>query len=716
MHTVNTEREASSIHVTGLVQGVGFRPFVRNLATRLNLNGSVRNTAAGVLIEAEGEPAALSQFIQELRARPPQHARIADLTHHPIPVRGAQAFTILESATGVITTDLPPDLASCDACLRELRNPSDRRFGYPFISCTQCGPRHSICETLPWDRPDSTMQDFTPCPRCLAETLDPSDRRYHSQTNACANCGPTLSFSGDLDGPPLAAAIHTLELGLILACKALGGFQLMVDAGNAKAVERLRARKRRGPKPMAVLYPDLAAIRRDCYVSEAEADALTSAARPIVLLQPRERQATPHIGAMLASTPLQVLLLDALQRPLIATSGNLSGETLCTDNAEAQDRLKGIADAWLMHDRRIAEPLDDSMVLVVEECPMLLRRARGYPRTLSIPAPEQAVLATGAQLKNTVAATRSGKILLSQHIGDLETFSTRTTHAALAESMHPQDATIAQDLHPDYATRQEGGRCVGVQHHEAHAWAGIAEHRLEGHTLAIVWDGTGYGHDGTIWGGESFVIQGGSCQRVSSLVPFRLVGSEAAIREPVRIAASLLLEAGIELEGLGLSAEQQATWRIQHTRGLNAPVCSAMGRLFDGVSALLGLIHRVEYEGQAAIALQHAIQTEAEPYSLTWDAGKFDWRPMVREIMSERRCAHRVAARFHRTLVSLIVALAHQHASRDVLLTGGCFQNCWLLNNAIAALREAGFEAHWPQEIPPNDGGLAVGQVVAACV
>ena len=717
-----SEIQSCDVRVTGVVQGVGFRPWIHTQATQLQLCGQVRNTADGLSITVEGAPAALRAFADNLQQRPPQHAHITSVTITPAPPRHASDFRILQSTDGAITTDLPPDLATCPACLCELRNPADRRHGYSVISCTQCGPRQSICLELPWDRASSSMSAFAQCLACQSETRSPTDRRFHSQTNACPTCGPSLHYRGPHGGNPLEAACATLEAGQILAFKGIGGFQLMVDAQNPQAVERLRLRKRRSSKPLAILYPDLAAIERHCQVTPSERAILSSPAAPIVLLRPRHRCASSHIGAMLPCTPLHHLLLDQLQRPLIATSGNVSGETICISNDEAIARLAQIADAWLMHNRDIVEPLDDSIVIVIDEKATLIRRARGYPQAIPFHAPPGGpVLALGGQLKNTLAASRGDRIVLSQHIGDLTTLATRQTHEQLRDRIAPAHPTVVCDLHPDYATTLEAERLdrptVRVQHHEAHAWAGVAEHSLTQPCLAIIWDGTGYGHDGTIWGGESFVIRDRFCERVSTLRPFPLLGGEAAIQSPDRIAYALLRSCGLPCHRLGFAKSATHILDTQLATGLNSPQCSAMGRLFDAVSALIGLIKKVEYEGHAAMALEHAISPGQDTYPITLDGMQADWRPLIRAICADLdagTATGTIAARFHRALVALIVQIAQAQALPDVLLSGGCFQNRSLLTEAIASLRHARFTPHWPQLVPPNDGGIAVGQLIAS--
>ena len=628
-----------TLRVRGIVQGVGFRPFVHRAASRLRLRGWVRNDPQGVLIRAAGDPPAVEDFVRLLEAEAPPAARILSVERVADPPAGdlPEEFRILpsEAAGMAVETAAPPDLALCPDCRRELLDPADRRHGYPFINCTQCGPRYSILERLPYDRPRTTMRSFRMCPQCQAEYDDPADRRFHAQPNACPVCGPSAvlveatggQFGGD-EG--LRRAVALLEGGGILAVKGIGGYHLMADATSEPAVAELRRRKHREEKPLAVMFPDLAAIRAAAEVS-AEAEALLcSAAAPIVLLprRPDARLAAgiaignPWVGAFLPYAPLQLLLLRSFGRPAVATSANLSDEPLCTDNHEAQRRLAGIADAFLDHNRRIAHPVDDSVVRLAASGAIRLRRARGYaPSPLQLPGRlDGCWLCVGAQMKNTLAVAAGDRVVVSPHIGDLDGPSTREVFQRTAEvlgALQGSDFTaVACDRHPDYASTRyaeaTGLPLVAVQHHLAHVLACLLENRRAADgVLGVSWDGTGYGEDGTVWGGEFLLLRGGAALRFARLRPFRLAGGEAAIRDRRRTALGLAHAAGDSrfdaiARDLGVAPAEAATLRTMLARGLNSPVTTSAGRLFDAVGALLGLGGRNQFEGQTPLAVEAA--------------------------------------------------------------------------------------------------------------
>ncbi|MGD1944059.1 MAG: carbamoyltransferase HypF [Leptolyngbyaceae cyanobacterium] len=755
--------------VRGTVQGVGFRPFVYQLATALGLRGGVKNTPQGVVIEIEGSESALEQFLQRLQQELPAPAAIQTLTSQVLPIQGFDRFQIWPSdlAGDTATAPILPDLSTCPDCLQELSDPRNRRYHYPFTNCTHCGPRFSIITALPYDRPHTTMTGFTLCAACEAEYGNPSDRRFHAQPNACPHCGPRLEFwvSGQSHpGEPLQAAmikdqpsraIAVLRQGQILALKGLGGFQLLVDAQNPVAVQRLRQRKHRPDKPLALMYPTLAQIRRDCEVSEAAATLLTSPQAPIVLL-PKRRQGTalaeeiaphnPFLGVMLPTTPLHHLLLQQYGSPLVATSGNRSGEPMCIDERLAEPQLGAIADGFLVHNRPIQHAVDDSVVQIVQGQPQVLRHARGFaPQVIQLPLTvdaDQRVLAVGAHLKNAIALSLGSQVLLSQHIGDLDTPQaierSRQTVADLLALYRCQPTAIACDLHPDYSSTQLAQTLaqqwavplMPVQHHYAHVLSTMAEHQLTSPVLGVAWDGTGYGPDQTIWGGEFLCITDRGCERVAHLLPFLLPGGDRCSREPRRAAIGLLYrcygEAAFEMTDLAplqaFSTSQRSVLRQMLASHLNTPTTSSMGRLFDGIAALLDLHQTISFEGQAAMALEFAANNASgvEGYPFTFSATSpsvLDWRPLVQAIVRDHRQGGPsavIAAKFHQTLVAMVAAIAQRVDIKSVVLTGGCFQNRILSQQIIHRLGQAGFTPYWHQRVPPNDGGIAVGQVVAA--
>ena len=751
---MNAQR--AKVTVRGAVQGVGFRPHVFRLATELRLDGWVLNSSQGVFIEVEGSPEVLRQFLLRLEREKPPRAVIQSLEFSFLDPIGYENFEIRESyECGPKTALILPDIATCADCLREILDPDNRRYRYPFTNCTNCGPRFSIVEALPYDRSKTSMRKFAMCPECECEYHDPRDRRFHTQPNACSRCGPQLRLC-DAVGAVLSlrndALRHAAELvraGKIFALKGIGGFQLIADARDKAAVTRLRDRKRREEKPFAVMYPSLEAVREDCAVSELEERLLLSPESPIVLLRRLERRASttlcasvapgnPNLGVMLAYTPPHHLLLRELGFPIVATSGNLSDEPICTAEDEALERLSGIADAFLMHDRPIVRHVDDSIVRVVRGRELVLRRARGYaPLPVHLPVPLPCVLAVGAHLKNSVALSVGRNVFISQHIGDLETSQAwsafRKVAADLPQLYNATPDTIACDMHPEYLSTKYAAQLSAptrpVQHHWAHALACMAENELEAPVLAVSWDGTGYGLDGTIWGGEFLLAGDSGFQRVAHLRQFRLPGGEAAIKQPRRSALGVLHEIwgskAAERREIALVSDfaerEFLLLRQMLAKGVNSPVTSSAGRLFDAVASLVGLRQCATFEGQAAMELEFAIEPgldDAYPF-LVQGSEPFvvDWRPMIEAIVKEisARCsAGVIAAKFHNTLAEMIVAVARRIEQERVVLTGGCFQNCRLTERCVQRLIDAGFRPYWHQRVPPNDGGIALGQIVAA--
>ncbi len=751
------------VTIRGAVQGVGYRPFVYRLATEMGLAGWVSNTTQGVLIEVEGSLAALRTFLRRVRRERPPRAAVHSLDAVYLDAVGFVGFQIRQStAEGATTVAVLPDIATCPDCLRELFDPADRRYRYPFINCTNCGPRFTIIEALPYDRPNTTMRGFAMCPACRAEYDDPLDRRFHAQPIACPTCGPHLAL-WDGRGRVLAAreaalqeAAEALRRGAIVALKGLGGFQLLVDARSEEAVQRLRRRKRREEKPFALLYPSLQAVRRDCLVSAEEVALLASPEAPIVLLRRRTGASVaaavapgnPSLGVMLPYTPLHHLLMSELGFPVVATSGNLAEEPIVTDEGDALDRLGGIADLFLVHNRPIARHVDDSVVRVVAGRPLILRRARGYaplPVTLRGPAAgDDPILAVGGHLKNTVALAVGAQVFISQHIGTLETAPAYEAFVRVVDDFarlyEAAPRVVVCDAHPDYLSAQHAERwglpLLRVQHHHAHVLACMAEHELEGSVLGVAWDGSGDGMDGTVWGGEFLRVTAEGFRRVASFRRFLLPGGEQAVREPRRTAVGLLHaifgDAALEMVHLApvasFSEAERRVLRQMLVRGVNSPPCSSVGRLFDGVAAILGIRQRCSFEGQAAMELEFLLEGVAtdEAYPLpvveAEDAGGgrlllLDWEPMVRSVLDDGRAGvppGLISARFHNALAEATLTVARRVGEERVVLTGGCFQNAYLTERAVRLLRGEGFRPYWHQRIPPNDGGLSLGQVVAA--
>ncbi|MDP2480283.1 MAG: carbamoyltransferase HypF [Candidatus Palauibacterales bacterium] len=766
----------------GTVQGVGFRPYVYRMAAELDLGGWVRNDARGVEIEVEGPRASVDRFLERLEAEAPPLARIERVTAEAASPEGAESFEILVSEEGgAPTAQVSPDTATCEDCLRELLDPSDRRFRYPFINCTNCGPRFTIVRGIPYDRPNTTMASFVMCDACRSEYEDPADRRFHAQPNACPVCGPSVRLTGASGEPvavdeardPVEAAARALLEGAIVAVKGLGGFHLACRADDEAAVARLRGRKRREDKPFALMVPDLDAARALVELGAEEEALLTGVERPIVLARRRpgarvaEAVAPGHrdLGVMLPYSPLHHLLLAHAGVPLVMTSGNVSHEPICYRDEEALERLAGIADHFLLNDRPIETRTDDSVVRVVtvagERSPMMLRRSRGFvpaPAGLPVDAPRPMV-ACGAHLKNTFSLARGARIWVGPHIGDLENYETLLSYeegiAHLARLFEVEPEVIVHDLHPEYlstryarerAERPPAGSAglelVGVQHHHAHLAGCLAEHGERGPALGAIFDGTGLGTDGTVWGGELLLGDLADSERVGHLWPVRLPGGEAAIREPWRMACAWLCELE-EVERPGPAPVlpsvfegrvDEAEWRNVVrlvVSGFASPVTTSMGRLFDAASALCGLRLRVTYEGQAAIELEMAASaagpgpSRGEAYPLPYVEGpgglrRLDARATLRELLADLERgepAGRMAARFHEAIARGTAAAcrgeAGRHGVETVVLSGGVFQNVRLLERTATLLTEDGLRPLVPGAFPPNDGGLSYGQ--AAC-
>lgn len=769
-------RERRRLRLRGAVQGVGFRPFVHRLASELELTGHVLNDPSGVLIEVEGSARALSAFERRLFSDKPPAATPELVERRLLPPTGGRGFAIRHSERGgPPTAVLLPDLATCADCAREVAEATNRRHGYPFTNCTHCGPRFSIIERVPYDRPHTTMRSFVQCARCAAEYADPGDRRFHAQPNACPDCGPRLTFTAAdgvtlaTDGAALQAAAALVEAGGILALHGLGGFHLVVDARCPAAVETLRQRKARWEKPFAVMVPDLSGAEALCRLDATTRSLLTSAESPIVLL-PRQPDGplaeavapgTPWLGVMLPYTPLHHLLLSALRIPVVATSGNRSDEPICIAPDEARARLAGIADRFLVHDRPIVRQVDDSVVAIVAGAPQLWRRSRGYaPRPLRLSAPVPCVLAVGPHLKSTIALLLNDEAFISQHIGDLETPLARDALARVVVDFLDLYAAapraVAHDLHPDYAstawllTAHAAGQRPGapawqaklaaatlipVQHHHAHLVACLTEHRHHGEALGITWDGAGLGPDGSVWGGEFLLGDAHGYERVAHLRPFALPGGDAAAREPRRCALGLLHAAGLLERAARLGVAPLAAFSRQErgildallARGVNAPSTTSAGRLFDGLAALVGLRQQSRFEGQAAIELE-LLALRAAPGAGAYPCPRVapsspgsdvlcDWEPLLVALLDDLERGTEpavIAARCHAGLAAGIVEVAVGVEAPVVALSGGCFQNRLLSELATTGLTTAGCRVLLHRQVPPHDGGVSLGQAVIA--
>ncbi|WP_051305826.1 carbamoyltransferase HypF [Desulfogranum mediterraneum] len=770
--------QSRAIQIKGMVQGVGFRPYVYRLAHALGLSGTVANSGDGVEIMATGRAAAMASFIQRLPREAPPMARISSLSVTERPQQDAQPrFTIIASAHNhKATVQITPDTATCPDCLREILDPSDRRHGYPFTNCTNCGPRFTIIKEVPYDRPLTSMAAFRQCRRCAAEYNDPLDRRFHAQPNACPECGPQLSWhdqQGRLipEEKSLDAAARALAAGRILAIKGLGGFHLAVDATSTEAVERLRRAKKRPDKPLAIMVASTELAARYCRISATEQTLLNSAQRPIVLLEKKVRYPTTVpladnlarglgvLGVMLPYTPLHALLLNNPAAPpaLVMTSGNLGGEPICTGNQEALERLSGLADHFLLHNRDIITRVDDSVARVMNQRPRLLRRARGYaPAPLPLAAATGDILACGGAMKNSFCIVRDNQAYLSQHIGELTSpacldFYTQSI-AHLQAVLECTPPAVACDLHPDYASSRHAATLQLkphlIQHHHAHTAAVMAEHGLDSRVFSIILDGTGLGHDQTIFGGELYLADRRHYQRQGHLSLFRLPGGDKAAQEPWRMGLALLhsanklsFDAEEELPTplRGIPREHRRILGQMLERRINSPLSSSCGRLFDGVAAMLGLCLEASYEGQAAMTMEaraarfaagqprrteqadraYPVEISPGPPPLMLETGS-----LVNQILADLEASlslDEICYRFHGWLIRGFCRLLEQasretdpESPRQVVLSGGCLQNKILLEGFTARLGRLGFTVYSGEAVPVNDGGLSLGQAYIA--
>ncbi|MDT5284118.1 MAG: hydrogenase maturation protein HypF [Mycobacterium sp.] len=756
-----TARRRLRVCVHGVVQGVGFRPFVYTTAAALGLSGSVRNDTSGAIVEVEGDPAEIDHFLTHLRNRPPPLAVIESIETHNIAPVGGTGFTIADtSRSDGGRTLASPDVAMCEDCAAEQRDPSNRRYRHAFVNCTNCGPRFTIIASLPYDRASTTMAPFAMCADCAREYTDPADRRFHAQPVCCPNCGPTLRYrdgdGGVIDGDgALLQARQLLRDGGILAVKGIGGYHLACDARNDAAVAELRRRKRRGDKPFAVMVPDLAVAYGIADIDHPSARLLCGQQRPIVLV-PRRRGApvaeavaprNPDFGVMLAYTPLHTLLFglpsdDAGPAVLVMTSGNLGGEPICYTDDEALERLSHLADGWLMHDRDILVPCDDSVLRVVDGLELPIRRSRGYaPLPIALPVSVPPAMAVGADLKNTMAVADGKYAWLSQHIGDMDDLATLS--AFDAAQRHLQELTAVEpellvaDAHPLYrstawAHRNAAGRPVRtVQHHHAHIAAVMAEHGMDGsqQVLGFAFDGTGYGSDAAVWGGEVLLANYKGYQRLAQLKYVPLAGGDISVLRPYRMALAHLWAAGIEWEAdlppvAACPTDEQWVLRQQLETGMGCVPTSSMGRLFDAVSALTGVRQVVAYEAQAAIELEglaRGVDGGMSSYTFDIDRSRnpalIDPTSVVHAVVSDQRAgvpAAVIGARFHCAVADLVVKLAREDsdASQTVALSGGVFQNALLLHLTLRRLQTNGFHVITHRRVPPNDGGIALGQLL----
>jgi hydrogenase maturation protein HypF len=742
------------IRVIGTVQGVGYRPFVHRAAVARGLAGTVCNDGRGVVVDVQGDDDAVDAFVLALREEAPLASRVVDVRFESKDTSAMTGFRILQSVLtdSETTPTLPADRAPCERCLIELATPTDRRHSYPFTNCTDCGPRYTIALALPYDRSRTTMRDFVLCPSCAREYADPLDRRFHAEPVACPECGPELWWSarnGEVEARGRAAldrACEALERGAVVAIKGVGGYQIACDATNEHAVAMLRERKRRPDKAFAVMFTSLTELGRYACVTEEERRVLSSAAAPIVLvpaavrggvascLAPSVSRASPWIGAMTPSSPLHRLLMDQLGRPVVCTSGNVTDEPICVDDGEALQRLGGIVDFFLGHNRPIARPVDDSVVRVGFTGLEVLRRARGYaPTPMPLGESGPTVLALGGHLKSTIALAIGAEVVMSQHLGDLDTNASRAllerTVRDLLAFYRARPEIVVCDGHPDYASTAVAERLAGelgiaierVQHHHAHVAACLAEHCATGPVLGFAWDGSGLGDDGQLWGGEAFHVERALVRRAAHLRAFGLPGGDQAAREPRRAALGVLYEIRGEsamslLSGRFGPSEQRGLLSMLRT-GTSTPLTTSVGRLFDAVASLAGVRDKTSFEGQAAMEFEALAEPVSEGYAFTLrgagDTWIADWEPVVAAVVEDVRGAVPVSVisgRFHMALAELAVEIARVVGCARVALTGGCFQSRLLSCGVRAALEHAGFEVLSCAQVPPNDGGLSLGQ------
>ncbi|MDP8211961.1 MAG: carbamoyltransferase HypF [Candidatus Zapsychrus exili] len=762
-----------SLQIEGQVQGVGFRPFIYNLAKELKLHGWVLNSSAGIVIEAEGMLHKIEEFLIRIKQDKPVNSKIHSFKYVYLDVAGYKDFKIdTSNSSEAKTTIILPDIATCPECQEEFFNPDNRRYLYPFTNCTHCGPRYSIIEVLPYDRSNTSMKIFKMCQECEQEYDDPTNRRFHAQPNACNKCGPQIVLwnkKGEVLSSKAQAindTVSAINEGKIVAVKGLGGFHLVVGAENIDAIFLLRERKNREEKPFALMYPNIDLIKQDCFVSRKEEELLLSVEATIVILKKKDNAASkevvapnnPYLGIMLPYTPLHHILLKSLNKPIVATSANLADEPICIDEHEALARLENIADLFLVHNRTIVHHADDSIVRVVAARPLVLRRARGYaPLGIHLKTKVDTVLAVGPHLKNTVALAVSDNVFISQHLGDLETKQSldvfKKTINDLTTLYEATPTKIAHDAHPEYLSTKEAlkddwsdkilafagmtVKKVAVQHHHAHIVSCMSENHVDDTVLGISFDGTGFGPDETIWGGEFLISTLSDFKRVGHIKTFVLPGGETAIKEPRRSALGLLYSI-FEKDAFDLtntktlqafSKEELDNIKIAFEKKINSPVTSSAGRLFDAVASIVGLRQVIRYEGQAAMELEYVLnETEIGQYDFSIikenDTFVIDFDQMIKGIIEDvdaKVGVDIISIKFHNTLINSAVEVAKSvpdwglsQKTKKVVLSGGCFQNKYLTENLIDKLQSEGFQVYWHQSVPPNDGGISLGQAIVA--
>jgi hydrogenase maturation protein HypF len=745
-------KQRAKITIKGAVQGVGFRPFVYRLAAELGIKGWIINSSQGVFIDAEAEEENLSSFVKKLKADKPKNAFIQSFEHAYFDCNGYTRFEIRKSDDeGSKTALVLPDISTCDDCLKEIFDPSDRRYLYPFTNCTNCGPRFSIIRDLPYDRANTTMAEFEMCEDCKAEYTNPLDRRFHAEPIACNVCGPKVTL-WDENGEQLYEKHKAIEKsaefiksGKIVALKGIGGFQLLADARDERVISELRKRKRRSEKPFAVMFPDIEAVKSECELSAQEESLLFSVESPIVLLKrksgikpnvaPETAIGNPYLGVMLPYSPLHHILMRELKIPVIATSGNISEEPICIDETQALEKLNGIADYFLVHNRKILRHVDDSIARIAGGREMIIRRARGYaPLPVVISGLNEPVLAVGAHLKNTIAVNKNNNVFISQHIGDLENIESINAFKKVTNDLQSfyeiKPEKIICDLHPDYIStkyaKESGEQVIQLQHHYAHVLSCMAENNIDGEILGVSWDGTGYGTDGTIWGGEFIIPQGRNFKRAAYLKPFRLPGGEKAIYEVWRTGFALLYE----VFGDGVFALKNTEFikkpecrliKQMLDKNINSPLTSSIGRLFDGVAAVIGIRDRVSFEAQVAMELEFlTVELIADDYyNFEFEKNENDlfvinWHQIIKDIVKDLENnipKNLISVKFHNTLAEIIIRIACKIKLEKVLLAGGCFQNKYLLERAIKRLKQENYKVYWHQRVPANDGGISPGQI-----
>jgi hydrogenase maturation protein HypF len=772
LNTISTDNAVNTIHlrIGGCVQGVGFRPHVYHTATQLGIDGWVRNQCGEVEVFASGSRDNINRFIHQLIEDAPAISspnivnyqiikrpsslfwRMPESWNHPSPLDpglrrddGDRGFSIINSAEDENSTiHLPLDLDCCPNCLNELNDSNNRRYRYPFINCTQCGPRYTAITQLPYDRRNTNMANFPRCTQCEKEYNDPADRRFHAEATCCPECGPQLTFVENgtriTDSTTaLNKTLETLRAGKTIAVKGTGGYHLLCSANNDEVIKKLRAGKDRPDKPLAVMFSNLAAAQRELIIEKTAATLLCDRSRPIVLcdkqatttLSPLIAPGTNRIGALLPYSPLHQLILDDFGKPLIATSANISGEPVMTDATEVEKRLGNIADAFLHHSRTITHAADDSLFQIINNKPRPLRLGRGHtPLELTLPITlNKPLLAVGGQMKNTIALAWENRVVISPHIGELESPRSIERFKATIDSLQQHYGISAEavicDAHSGYHSSRWASACglpkTDVYHHHAHASAVVGEHNIKGQSLIFTWDGSGLGEDGILWGGEALLGQPGQWQRVASMRPFRLPGGEAAAREPWRCATSLCWHSGESWNNHPQATLLHEAWR----KGINAPTTSSVGRLFDGAAALLGLIDKTSFEGQAAMLLQasaETVETKSSaplPSSVNSDDILIsDWQPLLKRLRDTQQSVAERAACFHSTIASTLcdqaLQLRQQQGDFVVGLNGGVFQNKLLTEQAITLLEQQGFEVYLPQQLPCNDAALCYGQIIEA--